>query len=97
MTDDRQTQNAASEGTSASPCSADDFRKIRHCIGLLNSMVRGRERHSATSARMTVDALEALARMEQPNAHPHGSTPARTVQGVVGASGLEGSCTASAK
>ena len=54
----------------AKPDSADDFRKIRHCIGLLNSMVRGGERHSDTSARMTVAALEAIERMEQPNARP---------------------------
>lgn len=44
---------------------ADDFRKIRHCIALLNSMVRGGELHSDTSARMTIEALEALERMEQ--------------------------------
>jgi hypothetical protein len=52
---------------SQSTGSADDFRKIRRCIGLLNSMVRGGERHSDTSERMTAEALEALERMEQPN------------------------------
>ena len=67
MTDQSTTENTAPEGTCAADCSADDFRKIRHCIGLLNSMVRGGERHSDTSARMTVEALEALERMEQPN------------------------------
>lgn len=67
MTDDRQTENAAPGGTCAAVGSADDFRKILHCLGLLNSMVRGGERHSDTSARMTVEALEALERIEQPN------------------------------
>ena len=32
-----------------------------------------------------------------PNAHPHGRAVARTVQPLVGASGLEGTCTTSAK
>lgn len=62
--DNETTQNSPPEYGGANG-SADDFRKIYHCIGLLNSMVRGGERHSDTSARMTVEALEALERMEQ--------------------------------
>lgn len=58
----------ASSCTCGLHCSADDVCKIRHCIGLLNSMVLGGEQHSYTSARMTVEALEALEHMEQPNA-----------------------------
>ena len=75
MTDRETQENAAPEGTCAAVGSADDFRKIRHCIGLLNSMVRGGERHSDISTRMTVEALEAFDRMEQPNAQANSHTP----------------------
>ena len=46
---------------------SEKIRKACRCIGLLNSMVRGGERHSDTSSRMVVEALDALDYLEQ---HP---------------------------
>ena len=76
----------ASSCTCGLHCSADYFRKIRNCIGLLNSMVRSGERHSDTSARMVVEALEAVERMEQPNATHDGRRIRRTDDPIVGSS-----------
>ena len=57
----------ASGCTSRSLRYAENIGKIYRCIGLLNSMVIGGERHSNTSARITVEALDALDCLEQPN------------------------------
>lgn len=46
---------------------SEKIRKACRCIGLLNSMVRGGERHSDTSSRMVVEALDALDYLEQHN------------------------------
>lgn len=46
---------------------SEKIRKVYRCIGLLDSMVRGGERHSDTSSRMVVEALDALDYLEQ---HP---------------------------
>ena len=48
-----------------SQINVDDFRIIRHCIGLLNSMVSGGESHSDISRRMIVKALQAIDLIEQ--------------------------------
>lgn len=42
-----------------------DIRRIKHCIGLLNSMILSGENHSETSSRMVEDALVAIERMER--------------------------------
>ena len=60
--------NPASGCTGPSDCYAENIKKIYRCIGLLNSMVRGGERHSDTSARATVEALDAIAYLEKHNA-----------------------------
>jgi len=54
--------------TGPSDCYAENISKVYHCIGLLNIMVMSGERHSDTSARMTVEALDALDYLSQQNA-----------------------------
>ena len=71
MTDIKRTEDDLGE---------DDYQKIRHCIGLLNSIVRSGESHSITSRRMTVEALEAIDRIETPNSDAKLDSPLNRYQ-----------------
>ena len=44
--------------------STDLLRDVRHCIGLLNSMILSGETHSDTSRRQVVEAMQAIENME---------------------------------
>ena len=44
--------------------STDLLRDVRHCIGLLNSMILSGETHSDTSRRQVVEAMQTIENME---------------------------------
>ena len=44
--------------------STDLLRDVRHCIGLLNSMILSGETHSDTSRRQVVEAVQTIENME---------------------------------
>ena len=44
--------------------STDLLRDVRHCIGLLNSMILSGETHSDTSRRRVVEAIQTIENME---------------------------------